>query len=451
MADLADGHLQELTCPRQSIGERVGTHHPTTHCLEEQDRLSCSGGKYSWRMPQDATAATSPLLDAKRRIVANALRMALFSIAMVGILNFLVLMAWLNQRSTDQHVQFPTLGLPSSTALAIVSICAAIILGVVLTDQSSRNQAGIAGPSSFHRQASAIIFGEIVTSIAVTSSVAGASAVVGSLQLMVTNPPSIPWAELLTAAAAAAVSWVFILLATSATRTPFEIRAAAAQDRELLQQRVTARVSWLSRWAPGVSMASDDDIQSALRAGKGATLIGTLWIGLISWALLSIATWLIVGWAPGKAFWLALIPIFAHVLVRRALANLVNHRLTRAIGALIICILVPCTVVGLLSSAPFTETLALAAAVAFCSAVSATATFVSWKRLIASTPELGPFPILRDGNWTPTRALALSLRRWAARQQLREIRIGTLDVDLATDTSDDEAIRRYLGISSESM
>ncbi|WP_165068717.1 hypothetical protein [Marisediminicola senii] len=79
----------------------------------------------------------TPLIDAKRQIVGKARWIAAISCAGVAIVTMFMVLNWISA-NTQSPTPFPILGVPGDTALAIVSICAVVVIGIVLGDASGR-------------------------------------------------------------------------------------------------------------------------------------------------------------------------------------------------------------------------------------------------------------------------------------------------------------------------
>ncbi|WP_146181308.1 hypothetical protein [Homoserinimonas hongtaonis] len=402
----------------------------------------------------------TPVMDAKRAIDLKAALVMVGASAVALLVNFFAVYPWLREVDSKPDTPFPKLGMPADTALTIVSICAVVIVGVVLTDRSSRYIVGRSAGERVRHQASAVISTQVLSAISVVLSFVAASAGLHGLQRVgwsaKGDAAASAWSDLLVAVAVAGISWIFVWLATANTRTPFEIEASAAFDQEAASLRVASRVAWLKRWAPQLPMASDEKISKALRGGRWSTTLGTFWVGVANFIALAVA----LGMADalesdydffrtlGTSVLLAILPTAGYALLRRGVSNRLNGRAARGFGWSLLSLLVSLVTIVFASARGGNHGLAAALAVCMTFVLASVGTRTLWDKFVVSDGRLEPLQPFGNGNWQPLRSIPIGLRIWSARQHLREIRISETPSGAVREESETSAIRRYLGLPS---
>ncbi|MCU1419843.1 MAG: hypothetical protein JWR57_1012 [Mycetocola sp.] len=402
----------------------------------------------------------TPVINAKRRIIAKALRVASVSSAAAAALAAFATYEWSRQVELESSRPFPWLGVPGDTALAIVSICAVIVVGIVLTDQSSRYGAALSDEDRFRHQASAVISAEVLTVISLVSSFVGASAIVHGLQRtlwLAKDEPSTAVSDLLIAGAAAAISWIFVLLAAATTRTPFEIEASAALEHEAESLQILKKATWLKQWAPSQGMVPDEEMQAFIKAGRWSTRLGTLWVGTAHFLALFVAC-LVATTVSGEhasvlgilflSGFLAIVPTAAYPALRRGLSNRANGRAVRGFGASLLSFVYSLLAVLLVSGLGSNYAAATALAVCTVFLIASTVTRTLWRRFSTSNTTLKPFPAIREHNWQPLRAIPIGLLVASGRQHLREVRVRGTRTEVTEEKAETAAILRHLRVSA---
>jgi hypothetical protein len=401
----------------------------------------------------------TPVIDAKRRIISRARRLTGGAVAAVGLLNLYVILEWQSRTGVEKSSLFPDLGLAPETALSIVSICAVVVVGIVLADRSGQTVAVQRTSEYAHHQASAIIFSQILVAASAVMSFVGASALVRGFQRAVWPDGIVSttaWSQLFLASSAAVISWVFVLLAAAATRTPFEIEAAAALTSETNAVQISRRREWLKVWAPRRTMMSDGELTAAVRSGRWSMHLGTFWVGCAYFAALvvglvaaaiqsgALATYIDVQRLLAMAAFIAIVPTMSYPVLRRGISNGVNGRFGRGVGSALISFAISSFAIAISGQfgAEFGVATAIAVFVTFAS--TSAATLASWKKLVVSDAAFSSSPALKEGNWRPGSSVARGLRALAARQHLQEVRLKDAPHEGSSVESEDVAIRRYL-------
>lgn len=214
----------------------------------------------------------TPVLDAKRRIVAKARSSVAAALAVSVVLYGTEIFAG------TQSSSFPSLGIDPSSALLAVSVFSVIVVGLVLADKNAIEVHGSEGEDSrtlankwkesAHTQASALILADTLTGVSIFTAFIGIGALVRAGQLMVAPmDESNVLQNIEMAVIVGGIAWTFVLLAAANLKSPAEVTARAAYRAEIYSKAVRRRGDWQRKWmraGDGLGVFTDVELKSIL-------------------------------------------------------------------------------------------------------------------------------------------------------------------------------------------